>query len=56
MNQATGLTQDLVDRAAAMSARPTAIQDLVSAMGKLSNIYHDVEANLNEIDVLIKVI
>ncbi|KAK4879126.1 hypothetical protein RN001_007272 [Aquatica leii] len=54
MRQANGLTQDLVDRAAAMSAKPTAIQDLVSAMSKLSSIYHDVEAMLSEIDGLIK--
>ncbi|KAF5269203.1 hypothetical protein FQR65_LT02504 [Abscondita terminalis] len=54
MRQANGLTQDLVDRAAAMSAKPTAIQDLVSAMAKLSGIYHDVESMLTEIDSMIK--
>lgn len=55
MRQASGLTQDIVDRAAAMSARPTATQDLVNAMARLSNTYHDVEAMLNEIDDLLKV-
>lgn len=55
MKQAHGLTQDIVDRAAAMSVRPTAVQDLVTAMGKLSNTFHDVESMLNEIDGLLKV-
>ncbi|KAJ8960856.1 hypothetical protein NQ318_020154, partial [Aromia moschata] len=54
MNQATGIPQELIDRAAALSAKPTATQDLVEAMGKLSNIYQEVESNLNEIDALLK--
>ncbi|XP_050516886.1 tyrosine-protein phosphatase non-receptor type 23 [Diabrotica virgifera virgifera] len=54
MHQATGIPQELIDRAAALSAKPNAIQDLISAMGKLSNIYQDVEASLNEIDSLLK--
>ncbi|XP_063922824.1 tyrosine-protein phosphatase non-receptor type 23 isoform X2 [Zophobas morio] len=54
MRQATGLSQDLVDRAAAISAKPTATQDLVAAMGKLSNSYHEVESMLNEIQELLK--
>ncbi|KAJ8972454.1 hypothetical protein NQ317_017454 [Molorchus minor] len=54
MNQATGIPQELIDRAAALSARPNVIQDLVDVMGKLSNIYQDVESNLNEIDALLK--
>jgi tyrosine-protein phosphatase non-receptor type 23 len=54
MRQATGLSQDLVDRAAALSAKPTATQDLVAAMGKLSNSYHEVESMLNEIQELLK--
>nr|XP_023015123.1 tyrosine-protein phosphatase non-receptor type 23 [Leptinotarsa decemlineata] len=54
MHQATGIPQDLIDRAAALSVRPTATQDLVSIMGKLSNIYQEVESNLNEIDALLK--
>lgn len=55
MRQATGLTQDLVDRAAALSAKPTATQDLIDAMTKLSNSYHEVEAMLNDIQELLKV-
>lgn len=55
MRQASGLSQDLVDRAAALSARPAATQDLVDAMAKLSNSYHEVEAMLNEIQELLKV-
>ncbi|VEN54036.1 unnamed protein product [Callosobruchus maculatus] len=54
VHQATGIPQELIDRAAAMSARPTATQDLTEAMNKLSNIYQDVEANLKDIDVLLK--
>lgn len=55
MRQATGLSQDIVDRAAALSAKPTATQDLVDAMAKLSDSYHEVEAMLNEIQELLKV-
>lgn len=55
MRQATGLSQELVDRAAALSARPSATQDLVDAMARLSNSYHEVEAMLNEIQELLKV-
>lgn len=55
MRQATGLSQDLVDRAAALSAQPSATQDLVDSMAKLSNSYHEVEAMLNEINELLKV-
>lgn len=54
MHQANGLTQDLIDRAAALSARPNATQELVSAMGKLSNTYHEVEAMLKEINALLQ--
>lgn len=54
MRQASGITQDVIDRAAAMSAKPTAIKDLVNAMSQLSNIYHDVESMLAEIETLIK--
>lgn len=56
MHQATGIPQELIDRAASLSAKPTAIQDLIDSMARLSNIYHDVEGNLNEIDLLLKVI
>lgn len=55
MRQATGLSQDIVDRAAALSARPTATKDLIDAMARLSDSYHEVEAMLNEIQELIKV-
>ncbi|KAJ8921018.1 hypothetical protein NQ315_015814 [Exocentrus adspersus] len=54
MNQATGIPQELIDRAAALSAKPKAIQDLVEVMGKLSNIYQEVESNLKEMDALLK--
>ncbi|KAF7268015.1 hypothetical protein GWI33_018816 [Rhynchophorus ferrugineus] len=54
MHQATGIPQELIDRAAALSAKPNAIQDLIDSMGKLSSIYHDVESNLNEIEALLK--
>lgn len=54
MRQATGLPQELIDRAAALSARPNAIQDLISAMAKLSDSYHEVEAMLKEINELLK--
>ncbi|CAH0557308.1 unnamed protein product [Brassicogethes aeneus] len=50
----TGIPQEIVDRAAAMNARPAAIQDLVDSMGKLSNIFHEVESMLNEIDMLLQ--
>lgn len=51
----SGLTHDIVDRAAAMTAKPNAIKDLVKTMGRLSNTFHDVESMLNEIDDLLKV-
>lgn len=54
MKQASGIPQDLIDRAAALSARPTAAQDLIDAMNKLSTIYNTVEGMLNEIDGLLK--
>lgn len=43
-----------MDRAAAINAKPNATQDLIDAMGKLSNIFHEVESMLNEIDALLK--
>lgn len=55
MQNASGFTQDLIDRAAAMSAKPNAIQDLVTSMSKLSSTYHDVESMLHEIDEILKV-
>ncbi|XP_066141791.1 tyrosine-protein phosphatase non-receptor type 23 [Euwallacea fornicatus] len=54
MHQATGIPQELIDRAASLSAQPMAIQSLIDEMARLSNIYHDVEANLSEIDSLLK--
>lgn len=48
--------QDVVDRCAALSAKPDAIQNLIEAMDKLSDIYQDVEAMLKEIMELIEVI
>lgn len=54
MHQARGLPQEIVDRAAALAARPTACQDLVAVMSKLSNSYHDVEAMLRDIQQLLK--
>ncbi|XP_050309351.1 tyrosine-protein phosphatase non-receptor type 23 [Anthonomus grandis grandis] len=54
MHQATGIPQELIDRAASLSAKPSAIQDLIDSMAKLSNIYHDVKDNLSEIDELLQ--
>ncbi|KAI4466261.1 pcd6 interacting protein-related [Holotrichia oblita] len=54
MHQARGLPQEIVDRAAALAARPSACQDLVTVMSKLSNSYHDVEAMLRDIQQLLK--
>lgn len=55
IHNAKGLTQDIVDRAAAIAARPNATQELIGSMAKLSDIYHDVEAMLKEIQELLKV-
>lgn len=55
MHQATGIPQDIIDRAAALSAKPTAIQELETLMNKLSGIYNDVDNCLKEIDTLLKV-
>lgn len=55
MHQATGIPQDIVDRAAALSAKPSAIPELQGFMDKLSNIYNDVDDCLKEIDGLLKV-
>ncbi|KAK9888812.1 hypothetical protein WA026_001035 [Henosepilachna vigintioctopunctata] len=54
MRQATGIPQEIVDRAAALSAKPNAIQDLITSMTKLSNSYHEVDSLLNEIQELLK--
>ncbi|XP_069698409.1 tyrosine-protein phosphatase non-receptor type 23 isoform X3 [Periplaneta americana] len=48
------LPQELVDRCAALSAKPNAIQNLVEAMNKLADTYHDVEGMLQDIKELIQ--
>nr|CAD7437881.1 unnamed protein product [Timema bartmani] len=48
------LPQELVDRCAALSAKPSAIQDLVDAMGKLADTYQDVESMLQEVKELLE--
>lgn len=55
MHQATGIPQEIIDRAASLSAKPAAVQDLIDAMSMLSNICHDVESNLGDIEALLKV-
>ncbi|GLV42515.1 myopic [Carabus blaptoides fortunei] len=52
--QATGVPQDVIDRAAAICAKPQATHALVEAMGKLASIYHDVESLLGEIQEQVK--
>jgi tyrosine-protein phosphatase non-receptor type 23 len=47
--------QELVDRCAALSAKPNTIQNLVDAMSKLADTYHDVEGMLQDIKELIQV-
>lgn len=47
------LPDELVERCAAINARPNAIQNLVEAMKKLSDTYQDVEAMLKDINVLL---
>lgn len=47
------LPQELVDKCAALSAKPDAIQNLIDAMNKLSDIYHDVEGMLSDIKELL---
>lgn len=46
--------QEVIDRAAALNARPQAAQQLVDAMGRLSAVHHDVDSLLNEAQVLIE--
>jgi tyrosine-protein phosphatase non-receptor type 23 len=47
--------QELVDRCAALSAKPNTIQNLVDSMSKLADTYHDVECMLQDIKELIQV-
>ena len=49
------LLQELVERCAALSAKPDAIKNLIDAMDKLTDTYHDVEGMLKEIMELIQV-
>lgn len=49
------LPQEVVDRCAALSAKPDAIQNLIAAMDKLSDAYHDVDGMLKEVMELIKI-
>lgn len=44
-----------MDRCAALSAKPNTIQNLVEAMNKLADTYHDVEGMLQDIKELIQV-
>lgn len=53
--QPNKLPQELVERCAALSAKPDAIKNLIDAMDKLSDTYHDVEGMLKEIMELIQV-
>ncbi|XP_034230470.1 tyrosine-protein phosphatase non-receptor type 23 isoform X2 [Thrips palmi] len=48
------LPQELVDRCAALSAKPNAIQSLVESMSKLSDVCVGVETMLQEIKILIE--
>jgi hypothetical protein len=47
--------QELVDRCAALSAKPNMIQTLIESMSKLADTYHDVEGMLQDIKELIEV-
>lgn len=47
--------QELIERCAALSGKPDAIKNLIDAMDKLSDTYHDVEGMLKEIMELIQV-
>ncbi|XP_012273301.1 tyrosine-protein phosphatase non-receptor type 23 [Orussus abietinus] len=47
------LPEELAERCAALNAKSNAIQDLVDAMGKLADTYHDVEGMLEEIEHLL---
>ncbi|XP_071053050.1 tyrosine-protein phosphatase non-receptor type 23 [Onthophagus taurus] len=54
IHQCKGLPQDIIDRAAALSARNTICQDLSAVMTKLSGSFIDVEAMLRDIQELLK--
>ncbi|KAJ1520087.1 hypothetical protein ONE63_004309 [Megalurothrips usitatus] len=48
------LPQELVDRCAALSAKPNAIQSLTESMSKLSDVCAEVETMLQEIKLLLE--
>lgn len=48
------LPQELVDCCAALSVRPHAVKELVTAMHNLSSIYHDVDGLLQETTALLE--
>lgn len=48
------LPQELVDRCAAFSAKPDAIQNLIDSMNKLADTYQDVEAMLQDVKELLQ--
>ncbi|GAB1597660.1 tyrosine-protein phosphatase non-receptor type 23-like [Argonauta hians] len=52
--EASRLPQDLLERCAAVSARPNAIKDLVDIMGKLSGFATEVEMGIKEVKELIE--
>ncbi|GLH05002.1 Tyrosine-protein phosphatase non-receptor type 61F [Gryllus bimaculatus] len=52
--ESSRLPQELIDRCAALSVKPNAIQNLIDSMNKLSDTYHDVEAMLQEIKELLQ--
>ncbi|XP_036357587.1 tyrosine-protein phosphatase non-receptor type 23 isoform X2 [Octopus sinensis] len=52
--EASRLPQDLLERCAAISARPNAIKDLVDVMGKLSGFATEVEMGIKEVKELIE--
>lgn len=54
VKQATGIPQEVVDRAAGLSAKPNAIKDLIDCMNALSSSYEEVESMINEIEELFK--
>ncbi|KAK7863656.1 hypothetical protein R5R35_006186 [Gryllus longicercus] len=52
--ESSRLPQELIDRCAALSVKPNAIQNLIDSMNKLSDTYQDVEAMLQEIKDLLQ--
>lgn len=54
LSQPQIIPQEIVDRAAALNARPQAVQVLVDAMAKLSSVHLEVDSLLNEAQTLIE--